>query len=285
MLNVTLEVARGLAALWVFSYHLAGLFRESSPALGAIAEVGHLGVPAFFVISGYCMMASSEKIRTRGDSAISFLYWRFLRIFPPFWSSILIVIAVPFVVALLSSLRSGLYDPPIPRWLSLGLADWAEVLSLTRGFFFPGERHQDVYNAVNSVYWTLAIEFQFYLVLFVALKYRRHFDRILVGVSILGLAAALIPSTYNYGIFLPFWPMFLLGLGLHRLLTLKIDPRAIFGQRAAIIGSVLGGVTAMAFLFLTLSGSVAALWSRSPGLCDFLVCDNLHFSFLAVGWV
>ena len=49
MLNKSLEIARGLAALWVFLYHMRfgldpGLFRR-------FADCGLLGVPAFFVIS------------------------------------------------------------------------------------------------------------------------------------------------------------------------------------------------------------------------------------------
>ena len=285
VLNVTLEAARGLAALWVFSYHISELLRASSPTLGSIAEVGHLGVPAFFVISGYCMMATSERIRLHGDSALSFIFWRFLRIFPPYWYSILVVMAVPYMVALLSYVKSGFYEWPMPRWLAFTAADWGTVLSLTRGFFTPGERPQDVYNAINSVYWTLAIEFQFYLVLFLALRYRRHFDRILVGVTILGVGAAAIPAMYTIGLFLPFWPMFSLGIGLHRFLAHTTSPRPAVSFRRVIGGCALAAAIAATFFYLTVSGRVAAFWSHSPNLCDFLfavACTIVFFLSAAI---
>jgi len=260
-----------LAALWVFSYHIAEPIRVSSPTLGAIAAVGHLGVPVFFVISGYCIMASAEKTRARGEPATHFLYWRFLRIFPPFWCSLLVVILLPFLLEAISSLKTGIYTPPTPRWMSAGPADWGEILTLTRAFFFPGEPGADVYSAVNSVYWTLAIEFQFYAVLFAALLSRRHFDRILAWVSVCGIATALIPGAYYLGVFLPYWPMFLLGIALNRILVHKLDPGAVFRVRSSFPVFLLGGLIGAAFVSLILTGQVAALSASSPHLCDFLV--------------
>ena len=49
----------------------------------------NLGVPMFFVISGYCIAASAEATIDRGESAGSFLAPRVWRIYPPYWFALL----------------------------------------------------------------------------------------------------------------------------------------------------------------------------------------------------
>src|SRR5271169_5946163 len=117
MLNKSLEIARGLAALWVFLYHMRfsldpGLFRQ-------FADCGMLGVPLFFVISGYCMMASSRSTIAKGHTAGSFLRRRLRRIFPPFWASIAVCIVTPFIGALFYWYRAGSLHLPSPPWYKL----------------------------------------------------------------------------------------------------------------------------------------------------------------------
>jgi peptidoglycan/LPS O-acetylase OafA/YrhL len=70
----------------------------------------------FFVISGYVISASAEATLRRSETAGSFLKRRFMRIFPPFWLSI--VVAVPYLVAAVSSLKSGVFEMPDPRFLA-----------------------------------------------------------------------------------------------------------------------------------------------------------------------
>jgi peptidoglycan/LPS O-acetylase OafA/YrhL len=99
-----LDPLRGIAALWVFTFHygFSQQLVSSFPWIQPIASAGHLGVPMFFVISGYCMMASIRAARRHGESVRSFLRRRSLRIYPPYWFSLLIVAALPFVIEGLS---------------------------------------------------------------------------------------------------------------------------------------------------------------------------------------
>jgi len=106
-LSVSLDIARGLAALFVFSFHLSTNIADVSPMLGALARYGYMGVPIFFVISGYCMAASAQRILSRNLPAGSFLRKRFLRIYPAFWASILVIMATPYLLAGLSALKTG----------------------------------------------------------------------------------------------------------------------------------------------------------------------------------
>ena len=217
-LTVSLDIARGLAALFVFCFHISGLIAEASPTLGELARYGNMGVPMFFVISGYCMAASAHQILQRNRSAGSFLRKRFLRIYPAFWASILIIMATPYLLAGLSVLKTGRFIAPDPRWLTLGSIDWLQFLTLTRVFFSNGLTLDQAFNPLNSVYWTLAIEFQFYLVMYLALLWRKSFAPLLVGVTLSSFAVFAFPALKDTGRFLGFWPMFALGLGLYWLL-------------------------------------------------------------------
>src|SRR5262245_15783623 len=118
-----LDPLRGLAALWVFTFHygFSPAFRGNFPALSSIFSEGHLGVPMFFVISGYCLMASVRIARRDGDTVLSFLWRRSVRIFPAYWCSIAVVVAVPFVIEGLSALKTGTFLRPTATGnLSLG---------------------------------------------------------------------------------------------------------------------------------------------------------------------
>ena len=100
----SLEMWRGIACLCVAVFH-AGYYtpyyqslEHGSPyaaetgMLGAIAyglqrlcSELWIGVPMFFVISGYCIMASIDSSRRQQTSTIRFFLRRFRRIYPPYW--------------------------------------------------------------------------------------------------------------------------------------------------------------------------------------------------------
>ena len=90
----SLDLMRGLAALWVFFYHFSLLFPfdQTSSFLHAAFCYGYLGVPMFFVISGYCMAAAARSALRREESVSSFLYRRMRRIYPPFWCSAVVTL-------------------------------------------------------------------------------------------------------------------------------------------------------------------------------------------------
>jgi len=60
---VALDAGRGFAALAVVAFHLrlSDAVATDHPWLHAIARHGYLGVPLFFVISGYCLAASGRS--------------------------------------------------------------------------------------------------------------------------------------------------------------------------------------------------------------------------------
>jgi peptidoglycan/LPS O-acetylase OafA/YrhL len=237
MLNAALETARGLAALWVFVYHVR--FHLEMGLLRRLADAGFLGVPLFFVISGYCMMASSRGVIARQQPTLLFLKRRLRRIFPPFWFSILVAVATPFLIAFVYGWQNGVYQWPVPKWTEFSLLDWAALVSLTKGLLWMGPTHKP-YAAVSAVYWSLSIEVQFYLVMTFALAFRRWFHAILIGVSALCCGIWLYRGPFYPGLFGEYWPMFALGLLLFVVLDAGVRPSRLFGPRTAWMSGGVG---------------------------------------------
>ena len=174
--DIVLECARGLAALWVFMFHIAPMFTPW-PVLETIARSGHQGVPLFFVISGYCMYAAAENTLRAGRAPSNFLKRRLWRIFPPFWVSVLVVMLAPYLLEGVSALKSGAFVPPQPRWDAFNWLDWLALLTLTQVFNNPGGDLQAGFSPINAVYWSLAIEVQFYLVMYASLLFKSSWKK------------------------------------------------------------------------------------------------------------
>ncbi len=231
MLFITVEIARGLAALAIFLFHIQGLL-VSLPILQSIASFGDLGVPLFFVISGYCMSASAKEIIRRQKASREFLKRRILRIYPTFLISILVVLIAPYGIEIISSLKTGQFVwPSNLRWHALDLVDWIQITTLTRIFFNQGGNLQGAFSPVNSVYWFLAILLQMYLVVFMALNFRKFFFHIIMGITFASALTFIWPAILNTGLFIGWWPVFALGMGLHYLLEKNISPSLRLGEQ------------------------------------------------------
>jgi peptidoglycan/LPS O-acetylase OafA/YrhL len=205
-----LEVSRGLAALWVFMFHVKYLF-EQTPLLHRFCELGSFGVPMFFVISGYVITYSAESSLANGRPATTFLVKRFMRIYPTFWVSVMVVLAIPFLIELISSLKTGEYVYPESVIDHYSFVEWFHIVALTKVFFSVDGDLQAQFNLVNAVYWTLAIEFQFYLVVFLSLLCRSKYKWVIAMVSLFSFMALFYDFNFNPGLFIYYWPMFFVG--------------------------------------------------------------------------
>jgi len=259
-----LDPLRGIAALWVFTFHYAFSepFRQSFPWLMPIFRMGYLGVPMFFVISGYCLMASVRTAVRDSESVRSFLYRRALRIFPPFWCSVVVVALLPFAIEGLSALKTGTFLRPTADgninfgFLNYEAFDWLRVLTLTQVFAHVPQAAnlQYKFTTINAVYWTLAIEFQFYIVMAVAVAMRAHALRWLVVVTALSLPIWFFSAWTVSGIFLPYWPMFAVGILLYLAIEFGV-PRPRLGTLTTRTSATIVTVTLLvAFLAWTLAG-------------------------------
>ncbi|WP_394782014.1 acyltransferase family protein [Undibacterium sp.] len=234
-IDTVLEYARGIAALWVFMFHITSMFGLSSPFLQTIARYGYQGVALFFVISGYCMFAAAEKTVASNHKPSQFLMRRIIRVFPPFWLSIVVVVLMPYLLEGLSALHSGKFSQPFPLWLQFSSMDWLQLLTLTKIFSSQGGDLQEVFSPVNSVYWTLAIEFQFYLVIYVAMHFRSIWKKILACIFLISLVTFFLPYIDYKGFFIQFWPSFSFGVLLRILHQMGVTPSTVFRDREKLI--------------------------------------------------
>src|SRR6185436_9334976 len=99
----SLDFWRGVACLSVVIFHSSyyASTEQEGPALVWLMKVigmFWLGVPIFFVISGYCIAATADRGRQIPASLGAYFQRRFRRIFPPYWiflgASVLLVICL-----------------------------------------------------------------------------------------------------------------------------------------------------------------------------------------------
>lgn len=188
------------------------MFEESSRLIFKFAEYGHLGVPMFFVISGYVITFSAESNLKNNKNPINFLRNRFLRIYPTFWASIVVVLFTPYLIALISYFKTGeLIIPDTPAY-NMNISEWLNFITLTKVFLASTSDLQAEFNIINSVYWTLAIEFQFYLAVFAMLYFKNYYRMAILLLSLACLLNLIFELPLNYGIFVHYWPSFSIGI-------------------------------------------------------------------------
>ncbi len=200
---------RALAALTVVCHHLQ---------LGSRYNVGHIAVMVFFVISGYCIAATSDSCLRNGYGFKNYIFRRVRRIYPPYF------FAVCFFVAtrLLKWRQGGVLQLPST------IAAWLQTFTLTQWFSLLG--HPVSYAAQNrtlcvAAFWSLNYEEQFYLVIGALMLLSARTGRpVLWGVLGLMIPAfawnLAYPST-SYGFFVEYWVHFSLGaLVFYRLCTM-----------------------------------------------------------------
>ena len=246
-----LDAARGLAALAVVAFHLrfSDSVKESLPYIHAIAKHGYLGVPLFFVISGFCLAASAASSRRKDESVLSFRKRRFRRIYPPLWCSMIVVAALPWLKwGVLKTLGSKT-EWPTPLFINFDGWDWIATGTLLQAFRFGDMPLDDKFGNFNVVYWSLAIEVQFYIVMALALAWRQFYYPILLCVTALRICSVQVDAlkflNWNSGSFLPMWSMFAIGIVLYEARSrdwtasrwLPSNIAAIFGTTGLLIAA------------------------------------------------
>jgi peptidoglycan/LPS O-acetylase OafA/YrhL len=154
-----LDALRGFAAAIVFAFHwywLSFTAAATNPHLVFAAKLlsplgyGDSGVPIFFVLSGFCIHFAFCRTSVRNFSTPDFLHRRFFRIFPAYllWLAIF---------SLCHSTRPTSYAP------AAILAHALMLHNFTPQYFLQ----------INSSFWSLAVEWQFYLAYPLLLLLRR----------------------------------------------------------------------------------------------------------------
>jgi peptidoglycan/LPS O-acetylase OafA/YrhL len=146
---------RGFAASWVALFHFNEVIPYQNNWWQLLCKPGHLGVPIFFVISGWCMATLADRNPPPGR----FIAARFVRILIPFWASMLVVLGVVGLHVLFWGQNDVTKLPKTALAVVVSVIVGTEpVTSL------PG---------INWVYWSLSYELVFYLVVAFGLLLRR----------------------------------------------------------------------------------------------------------------
>lgn len=146
-----LDHLRGLAAAAVCFYHFTNgnpTFLDQSDWIRSLGWWGSHGVDAFFVVSGFVIPYSLFKRQYRPSQAMSFLTRRLKRLEPPY----LICIAMVLLLNAASAATPGFRGPKANSASANQILSHLGYLNALLG-----------YDWINPVFWTLAIEFQFYL--------------------------------------------------------------------------------------------------------------------------
>ena len=142
-----LNPLRGLAALGVCLVHFGGLGLFGNSLISTIFSSGQLGVYVFFVISGFIIPYSLYHSGYRIANFFKYILRRSLRIDPPYFVAIFLTIMLSYLV----SIRPGYVGEGFHFNILQLLAHITYTVPLTN------------YGWYSHVFWTLCIEFQFYI--------------------------------------------------------------------------------------------------------------------------
>ncbi len=189
-----LDALRGIAAAMVVVFHYSWRYPIEYPDAPTVAWRffwGQYGVDLFFAISGFVIFMTLDRTARAAD----FLVSRFARLFPPYWAAIILT---TFTVHLAGEIH--LMRAPV---------DVALNFTMLQSFLYR--------DMVDGVYWSLAVELAFY-VLMLGLWQLRWLDRIetiLLGWISLKFLWWLVPdlsSRVGMVLIVDYIPLFAIGL-------------------------------------------------------------------------
>jgi peptidoglycan/LPS O-acetylase OafA/YrhL len=171
---------RAFAALWVVLFHMKSFSGgRLPPGIDTFVRSGSTGVSLFLVLSGFCLFMPFSGGRFHRFRAKDFFRRRWLRLVPAYYVSIAIVV----IAIIVTSGHDGLQQMSSS---SLAQQTGAHVGLIQQ--FFPS-----TFYALNGAYWSLGLEWEFYLTLpFLILAARRW------GVARTVAAVILVNVVYRF---------------------------------------------------------------------------------------
>jgi len=170
-----LDFWRGVACLSLVVFHATmqlvhggfsfegTAWEKTGAALTAVAARTWIGVPIFFVISGYCIMATIDSRRRRATGISEYVVRRARRIYPPYLIALAVSCAAIYVIERCwypGLLSDGIFT--IPKLETLSAGQWLGNFTLTETWrpYVAGEGT----SMILPNTWTLCYEEQFYFI-------------------------------------------------------------------------------------------------------------------------
>ena len=246
---------RGIACLSVVFFHSTLFCHQAMQSSGepmdlpgmfvALTARGWVGVPLFFVISGYCISATADSARRKSRPARRYFLRRFRRIFPPYW--IFTALTALFAILLAhvgwEQLVSGYYGLilPVPHPKHLSVGQWLGNATLTEIWRpqFGGRRAVLILGQA----WTLCYEEQFYAVMGLLLLIApRRFFLAATALSLAIVASCPVGFPKSGFFWDGRWLLFAAGIGVYYALNY-----ARARGRALILAALLAGALSDVF--------------------------------------
>lgn len=247
----TIDALRGIASLAVCLFHLTNGNVNFLPSglLKSAGSYGWLGVEVFFVISGFILPYALCRAGYQLKYFATFLWKRIIRLDPPYIITIIFIISLNYLAAKAPGFGGAPFNVSLPQILF-----HAAYLNAFFG-----------YEWLSPIFWTLAIEFQFYWLIGLLLPAVVH-QRLSIRAGLFGLLAAmafLLPQ----GSFVFHWlPLFMMGILAFQSQAGLIGKRSFFLWLGGLVvfGSytlgpmiaVVGAVTALAVVLKKFGGSI-----------------------------
>lgn len=155
---VGLTGMRGLAAIWVMLFHIYGIANKPPLTINMLGlhidlkfllSAGWVGVDIFFVLSGFLLgLPFIDWLNGKRDRpmTVEFYKRRCLRVLPAFYAQLIILLILGYI---------GWY----------AIASQASTWTWLLHFLMLHNISRSTGSAINGVYWTLPVEFGFYLLL------------------------------------------------------------------------------------------------------------------------
>jgi peptidoglycan/LPS O-acetylase OafA/YrhL len=253
----TLDALRGIASVAVAWFHFTRQATSYAPDSLVIlsGRKGWLGVQVFFVISGFVIPYAMFRSRYAVSDYGKFLLKRVTRLDPPYLVTIAIIILYAYLLTLRPSYVGEPYHFPATQvLLHLG------YLNVVFG-----------YEWLDGAFWSLAVEFQYYLLialLFPAVLSKKARIRYLSIAVLVATSIVFRSSIFMFG----YWGLFLLGIvtlqrhikqiGTLTYLSLTVLIAASVVVSAGWPSAIVGLATSLVIAFVRLDSRVLAFFGR-----------------------
>jgi peptidoglycan/LPS O-acetylase OafA/YrhL len=197
-----LDALRGIASLMVVFFH----FTMNRPEANLGFKLGTTGVDLFFMISGFVILMSLNKIKRSADFIIN----RASRLYPTYWASV----SFTFVLlAAYSIYKTGFLSKML-------MTDYLGNLTMFQFYMNISD--------LDGPYWTMIIEMLFYIVMLFLFHFRilRYLDPIFMILSLLAVIGALFFDNLDWVNAIIYWvpllqflPLFFAGTVFYNIYT------------------------------------------------------------------
>lgn len=195
----TITFLRGIASLLVCFQHLIGAgnlegekYLKSDNILQILYGFGYVGVYMFFTISAFIIPYSLYQNKYHIRNFFSYLLRRAIRLDPPYWLRLLSVV---LIIVFLPSYK---VEP-----------DTFDVERLLAHLFYMNWYFG--YEWFSLMYWTLEIEFQFYILIGLCYNLFTHKNKIISYLSLIIFLFATYITPNSYTIF-AYGEIFIVGI-------------------------------------------------------------------------